>query len=203
MFEYRLLVRPRAGVLNTLTERLVVRALTELRQRARLAIDLNRAALGLVFERRDHVAFVGTLQHALVPHPVEQHGSQVLGTRCGCVRCTATAPTLCAGRSLPTAAGPCAPAGSLLRTGCRCHADREDKGERGRRPTIPSAFATSAREASRPNSAASRSAPRTDLADKSTKLHGGPPSCGVSMPVRQDEVKALTSLDASTSSGGR
>ena len=69
-------------------------------------------------------------------------------------------PTLCAARTLRTA--PTLRAGrSLLRTGCRCHADREDKGERGRCPTIPS-----------------------------TRLHGGPPSCGVSMPVRQDEVKA-------------
>ena len=105
----------------------------------------------------DHVAFVSALQHALVPHPVEQNSSQVLGTRGGCVRCATTTTSLCAGRSLSTALPLCT-GRSLLRSGYRSHADREDKGEA--------------------------------TADKSTKLHGGPPSCGVSMPVRKDEVKA-------------
>ncbi len=163
MFETVCLFGTRAGVLNTLTEHLVIRALAELRQRARLAVYLNRAALGLILEHRNHVAFVGALQHPLVPHPVEQHRSQVLGTRCRCERCTASGaaatPTLCAGRSLPTALR--LRTGRSLPTGCRCHADCEDKGQRGCCPTIPS-----------------------------TRLHGGSPSCGVSMPIRQDELKA-------------
>src|SRR5256885_3997817 len=40
------------------------------------SVHLNRAALGLVLERRDHVAFVVALEHAGAPHPVEEHGLQ-------------------------------------------------------------------------------------------------------------------------------
>ena len=85
-FDVRVLlsVRSRAGVLDPLTEGLVVRARTKSRQRARLPLDLD-GALALVFERGDHVAFVMALQHAHAPHPVEEHGLQVFGVLCGCV----------------------------------------------------------------------------------------------------------------------
>src|SRR5437667_415792 len=56
----RLSVWPRAGVLNPLTEGLVVDARTIFRQRARLSVHLNRA-LALIFERGDHVAFIMAL----------------------------------------------------------------------------------------------------------------------------------------------
>src|SRR6185503_18572497 len=64
---------------------------------------------------------------------------------------SSTARSWCAARTLrtcPTLRG----GRSLLRSGCRCYADREDKDERGRCPRTPS-----------------------------TKPHGGPPSCEVSI----------------------
>jgi hypothetical protein len=44
------------------TEGLVVGARAEPRERARLTVDLNRAALGLILERRDHVTLAGALE---------------------------------------------------------------------------------------------------------------------------------------------
>ena len=139
----RLLVRARAGVIDPLAEGLVVGARAILRERARLAVHLNRAALGLIFERRDHVAFVGALQHALVPHPVEEHGPQVLGSCCGRVgrtgvRITATTPTLCAGRSRrPAGAATCHPARRQAAPAQRLSSARQSQGRPRARP-LPS-----------------------------------------------------------------
>src|SRR5437870_4218461 len=112
-----LVVWPRAGVLNPLTESLVVGARTIFGQRARLAVHLNRAS-ALIFERRDHVALIMALQHAHAPHPVEEHGLEVFGVRCGCV-----------GFSNPTVL--------TLRTGRPRHADREDDHKRDTCPINP------------------------------------------------------------------
>src|SRR6266700_1801418 len=81
----RLSVRTRAGVLNPLAECLVVGACTIFRERARLPVHLNRA-LALIFEHCDHVAFIMALEHAHVPHPVEEHGLQISAVFCRCVR---------------------------------------------------------------------------------------------------------------------
>src|SRR4029453_7601849 len=113
-------VRPRAGVLNPLTEGLVVGARTILRQCARLSVHLNRA-LALLFERRGHVAFIVALQHARAPHPVEEHGLQVLGIFCGCVGFNNRPAWIW-----------------ILRAGRQRPADREDDPERDPYPTTPS-----------------------------------------------------------------
>src|SRR5439155_20579749 len=134
-----LIVRARTGVIDPLAQGLVVGARAILREPARLAAHLNRAALRLIFKRRDHVAFVRALQHALMPHPVEEHGPQILCSWCRCVRrasvrVTVTTPTLSTARRRCT--GPTLTSGgSLLRAGCRCDADRDDNGRRDPCPT--------------------------------------------------------------------
>src|SRR5207244_12778452 len=129
--------------------------------------------VGPIFERSIHVAFVSALQHALAPHPVEEHGPQVLGSFSGCVRGTgvriaATTTTLCAGRSLRAAraATLCTlrilpHARWSLHGGCHRRADCDESCERETYRAGPS------------------------------EIHGGSPLCVVSrMPVRTPEVKA-------------
>src|SRR5580704_13088764 len=60
-------IRPRAGVVNPLAERLVVGAGTIFRERARLSVNLN-GAFALIFKGCHHVAFIMALQHAHGPH---------------------------------------------------------------------------------------------------------------------------------------
>ena len=111
----RLSVRPRAGVLNPLAEALVVGAGTIFRERARLSVHLNRA-FALIFKGCDHVAFIMALQHAHAPHPLEEHGLQVFGVRCGCVGFGIASPR------------------TSLRIGCQLPADRENDSDRDPRP---------------------------------------------------------------------